>query len=117
MDSPGQLWLDALDSGDYKSGKKFLRRKDEYCVWGVACDIFHKNTDIGKWLGNSFVIGTKGNLMYPPQEVLDWLNVNTFALNGKYIVDILCNYNDEEDSELSDMSFIIYNMKDEIFKS
>ena len=32
-------WLVALRSGDYKQGKDYLRRNDEYCCLGVAAEI------------------------------------------------------------------------------
>lgn len=32
-------WIEALRSGKYKQGKGYLKRNDEYCCLGVACEI------------------------------------------------------------------------------
>lgn len=38
-------WLEALRSGRYKQGRKFLRNNDCYCCMGVLCDVI----DPTKW--------------------------------------------------------------------
>lgn len=41
--------IEALESGQYKKGKRCLRTKnDEYCCLGVACDLFSKKGK-GSW--------------------------------------------------------------------
>ena len=32
-------WIDALRSGKYNQGVSFLRKGDEFCALGVACDL------------------------------------------------------------------------------
>lgn len=44
-----QLWLKALRSGEYKQGKEYLRRNDEFCCLGVLCDIYSKETERSEW--------------------------------------------------------------------
>lgn len=34
-----EKWLQALESGEYKQGKKKLRVEDRFCCLGVACEI------------------------------------------------------------------------------
>jgi len=33
-------WARALISGDYKKVRRYLRRDDQYCAWGVAVDLY-----------------------------------------------------------------------------
>lgn len=40
-----QKWIYSLRSGKYTQGQQALRRKDEFCCLGVACDIY----DDSKW--------------------------------------------------------------------
>ena len=35
-------WIDALRSGNYKQGVSFLRKGDEFCALGVACDLLKR---------------------------------------------------------------------------
>jgi hypothetical protein len=43
-------WLKALRSGKYKQGTGKLRNKlDQYCCFGVVCDI----SGLGRWAGRS----------------------------------------------------------------
>lgn len=41
-----EKWLEALESGEYKQGKNYLRLslngEPEYCCLGVACDVANK---------------------------------------------------------------------------
>lgn len=36
-------WVAALRSGTYKQGTGYLRSKDGFCCWGVACDLVDPN--------------------------------------------------------------------------
>lgn len=43
-----KLWVNALHSGDYKQGAKYLRDStNQYCPLGVLCDI-HRTYSLGK---------------------------------------------------------------------
>lgn len=66
-----QRWLDALRSGKYMQGQRFLRQHDKYCCMGVLCDI----AKIG-WTKHKNSIGTvyqcaddSKNVMYPPMTL------------------------------------------------
>ncbi len=39
-------WIKALRSGKYKQGKQTLKRNDEFCCLGVACEIFKDELDL-----------------------------------------------------------------------
>ena len=41
--------ISALESGQYEKGEKKLRQDDRYCAWGVACDLFMRETGRGRW--------------------------------------------------------------------
>jgi hypothetical protein len=41
-------WIQALRSGEYKQGRNFLNREDEFCASGVLCDVYAKENGI-KW--------------------------------------------------------------------
>lgn len=34
-----ELWIKALESGEYRQGKEYLLRNEKYCCLGVACDV------------------------------------------------------------------------------
>jgi hypothetical protein len=86
-----EKWLSALRSGKYKQGKEALRtKKNKFCCLGVLCDVYRKETKLGKWDKNPFFsnfafINTKKNnqtfnsLGILPISVMDWAglkNVN-----------------------------------------
>ena len=40
-------WEEALESGKYKKGKRYLRSKnDEFCCLGVACELFDSDSKL-----------------------------------------------------------------------
>jgi hypothetical protein len=43
-----KLWVDALTSGQYKQGKRALRKEDQFCCLGVLCDLAEK-AGLGSW--------------------------------------------------------------------
>lgn len=69
----------ALRSGKYKKAMCVLRsdeNSDCFCVLGVLCDIYHKETKDGEWEpGGSFGAGGESWLGRPPQVVLDWADM------------------------------------------
>ena len=42
-----ELWVAALNSGDYKQGFERLAKDEEYCCLGVACEVYNKMCDAG----------------------------------------------------------------------
>ena len=78
-----EKWLAALRSGKYKQGTDKLRTKEsKFCCLGVLCDVYRKETKLGKWgkdiLGNfDFKNTKKGNREYRssgvlPLSVMEW---------------------------------------------
>lgn len=78
-----KLLLDALRSGKYEQGTGQLRFNNRFCCLGVACDIYNKETNLGKWIVDSYP--TLGTLYWTtnrpgekaidttlPNEVRDW---------------------------------------------
>ena len=53
-----QLWIAALESGEYTQGRFRLctqleRDVREYCCLGVLCDLYKKQTGNGRWIESS----------------------------------------------------------------
>lgn len=42
-------WVAALRGGEYEQCRGSLRKDCTFCVMGVALDVFHKETGIGRW--------------------------------------------------------------------
>lgn len=61
-----QSWINALRSGEYAHGSSVLQSSDgSFCVFGVACDVFHKDTGIGGW---DIKEGEVFGFLYPREE-------------------------------------------------
>ena len=76
-----RLWCETLESGKYKQGKVYLRAKnDEYCCWGVACEIFQDKIKSAWYLtsSNYSICGLKFS---PPEEINDILVSNEVPVN------------------------------------
>jgi hypothetical protein len=98
----------ALKSGAYKQNRGRLKRGDNLCVLGVACDIYRKTTGDGRWVrpkiyslindGQFFEFNNNRYEKSIPLEVLSWYGfTNTvdaiFPDEGGYIIDAV-NQND-----------------------
>ena len=84
MNNNAQLWLDALESGEYEQTKEVLRRDEGFCCLGVACDIYHEATGDGEWIridGGSyeFVAFDYTASAYLPDTVRKWLGLDHFS--------------------------------------
>lgn len=80
-------WVAALRSGEYTQGKFSLKSEDGFCCLGVACDIYAKETGLGKWQESTEEYLGKYSLSYNfinkedkmigkfciPKEVMSWL--------------------------------------------
>lgn len=44
-----QLWIEALESGEYNQTKGFLKTSEGHCCLGVLCDLYAKKTGKGVW--------------------------------------------------------------------
>lgn len=80
-----QLWIEALESGHYQQGTGVLRRGDQYCCLGVACDLavragvaqaFEPAPHEQKWRYGApgEGIGEAASIHLPP-VVRDWLGL------------------------------------------
>ena len=45
-----ELWLDALNSDNYRQGRGQLLKDGEFCCLGVLCDVYIKQTNLAEWL-------------------------------------------------------------------
>ena len=70
------LWIEALESGEYKQGRGFLRKGDEFCCLGVLCDIAVKEGAITVESRNDDdVVFYDGSPTMLPESVADWSEV------------------------------------------
>lgn len=85
-------WLNALRVGGYEQTMERLRDDGGFCCLGVACDLYMKETGMGKWgmptfsrteeaVSVPFVINQDEYTEYLPPEVADWL-VEGIKLKG-----------------------------------
>ena len=68
------LWIEALESGQYIQGTGTMREGERYCCLGVLCDV----SGLGKWINDEYVLADDhdgGSFDTPPQRVDDWLGV------------------------------------------
>lgn len=83
-------WVAALRSGEYEQGRAALRRGNDFCCLGVACDI----SGVGEWedmrtgVGMFFYRTEKGsrigNSATLPAAVSRWLGIDTDNPKLKY---------------------------------
>lgn len=62
-------WVAALRSGEFKQGRKQLRRGDNFCCLGVLCELYRRETGNGDWSTGGYFLGTSDIL---PSSVRDW---------------------------------------------
>lgn len=73
------LWVQALESGEYKQGHYMLRKVDRhgriagYCCLGVLCDLYHRETGKGEWADRFF----EGKGLFLPADVMDWAGLSS----------------------------------------
>lgn len=101
-----EKWLIALRSGEYKQTRNTLRIASSdakesgdysYCCLGVLCDLYIRETGLGKWDGGAFVSssGTREDALLPT-AVIAWAGMNSSS--GRFghtpLKDCLANVND-----------------------
>lgn len=59
-------WLEALESGNYKQGKGYLKDKDGYCCLGVLCEVMGLEASPGDEKQTYFKFGDSVNAAYVP---------------------------------------------------
>ena len=83
MNNNVRLWIEALRSGKYTQTKEALKENDSYCCLGVACDLYRRQTKVGKW-GKSkydrsvpFFAGQSSHSGILPWPVANWLGITS----------------------------------------
>lgn len=99
-----QKLADALVSGEYPQTQACLKRGQEFCIWGVGCDVFRKETGIGRWeapfkLYNGqaeyFVLNDGSKDAYGPHNVvLEWYGLDQTKAADDKVVEGLMSAND-----------------------
>jgi hypothetical protein len=82
-----QKWLNALRSGDYQQGQRYLRTNSGFCCLGVLCDLYGKENNV-EWelLDVSTHYEFQGFESYLPSSVRKWANLeycNPHVNNGE----------------------------------
>jgi hypothetical protein len=105
-----QKWVDALRSGEFKQAQDSLRTTVEnldeisvgYCCLGVACEVFRRETDRGRWTGEMFQVDdcTSGTSL--PGPVQDWLGI--FSSAGELKEFVIGNGYIRENIDLTDFN-------------
>lgn len=71
-----ELWIEALESGDYPQGRLALLSSEGFCCLGVLCDLYRQKTGIGEWeegtAGARYFLGQSKVL---PEAVARWAGI------------------------------------------
>ena len=96
-----RLWVEALRSGEYEQGTKYLRRGDSFCCLGVACQLYATHVGDVQWTdsGGDIYMFDGSNISLS-ERVAAWLGLR--STEGGYGIDIgrdcLTRHNDDRDS-------------------
>src|SRR5690242_10707227 len=88
----------ALVSGEYTQGHGALRINDTYCMMGVLCDLYRKDTGCGEWVPDVIPGGEhkyysfrdafgEENAAFPPDGVALWADL----CDGEWMTLLLWN--------------------------
>lgn len=97
MNDNAKLWVEALESGQYKQGRGLLNQEidgvNQYCCLGVACEVYNKaNPDkelCVEKINTQSPFNEVFNVLYDkesaflPKIVQEWLGLK--SINGSYI--------------------------------
>jgi hypothetical protein len=94
-----EKWIQALESDEYKKGTEKLRIGEEFCCLGVLCDIYSKETGLGKWKGDVFneSVTDHKSLSILPVVVKEWAGlkgVNPKIESYDFDVETIAGVND-----------------------
>jgi hypothetical protein len=74
-----ELWVNALESGEFKQGANRLYKPDEnqWCCLGVLCELYRRaHPEDSRWTGGGFFQAPYhnniGSSYSPPKDVLTW---------------------------------------------
>lgn len=88
MNDNARCWIEALESGEFVQTRGMLRGNDDsYCVMGVACEVYRRETGQGAWTSGrsgatGFTIRAWDYNKAVPFDVADWYGLAT--KNGSY---------------------------------
>lgn len=100
-------WVAALRSGDYQQGRGVLCRSyddqpDQFCCWGVLCDLFAKEHPRSRWEDNAitgvsaFVTPAQRRSVHAPADVVEWAGIQFVSDANRNTVFVdLAGVNDE----------------------
>ena len=78
MNKNAKKWVEVLRSGKYKQGQYYLKKGDEFCCLGVACEIYGEENGVNwSYDGKPQIyrfLGENGEL---PNALVDWLGMNS----------------------------------------
>lgn len=90
-----QLVLDLLREPAMEKTKGQLRAGECFCLEGIVCEAYRRDTGMGRWNGDNFVLGTSvlfGEMEHfrsMPNEVKEWLRAPRFEyLSWKTLVSL-----------------------------
>jgi len=118
-------WFEALRGGKYRQGRYRLRRGNEYCCLGVACDLYAKDKG-DKWVKVNLIKRTFRFLKEThvlPRKVKEWFGLNSTAglfkngltLDGVYETTLI-NVNDTTECSFPQIADLIDNNREKVFK-
>lgn len=99
------LWALELRSDRYRQcNDGRLRSEDNrYCMFGVLCDLYIKETEAGKWVFDAvnrewvfYGIIDKSKVGLPPMEVMQWAGLHGSTYNGVPLTAYLLMKHDQE---------------------
>ena len=118
MNENATKWVAALKSNEFEQGRFRLRRQDTecYCVMGVACELYRRETGRGEWVDEMFVVeGAPIPQIYaPPDPVVAWLGLKspTGRLGGD---DVSLIYLNDSGTTFKEIAKVILANKRKLF--
>jgi hypothetical protein len=78
MNDNARKWVEALRSGEFEQGRSRLRKGDQYCCLGVACELYRREHPDGPdWDDVEGEFAFDGCESMLPDVVRDWLELRT----------------------------------------
>ncbi len=105
MTDPVELWIAALESGEYKQAQGRLRTNEGYCCLGVLCDVAKRQGVIRAYSAGGD---------YLPQSVKRWVGLN--SVMGSYgSIGSLTLDNDVRGKSFTEIAAIIRSRPEGLF--
>lgn len=102
-----KIWIDALQSGEYKQGTEYLCADGQYCCLGVLCDLYAQNAADNLRIVEKFKGDSEFRITYYnhdsevlPDVVQEWAGMSSNA--GKYMDDTLFESSLASDNDQGD---------------